>query len=169
MLQNTGLPVLSRPRGAGPGAAGVRIASYSSNTASRLALSCAIPAYGTRVFDRRIDTSPLDQLPQHRTQLAGTLLIVAVEVIGHVHLHDRAMHVDGASEAFADLNLACSVAQKFNKLGEGFGGCGLGMLPDGGTDEGEAGRQRRLAHRHRGQRRAGDQHGYRGLPRRSRP
>ena len=94
--RTTGLPVLSRPRGASPGAAGVRMASYSSKTASSAWLSGAMRGHGARVVDRRQGAAALDELAQHRAQLVAALLVVAVEVVGHLHLHDDAMQLDGA-------------------------------------------------------------------------
>ena len=97
--------MLSSPRGASPGAAGVRIASYSLNTSSSAALSG-----GTRRQRRRCIRSPDTARPRSISSRSGSLswspplLVVAMEIVRHLDFHDDLAAADRAAEALAQID-----------------------------------------------------------------
>ena len=66
------------------------------------------------------------------------------------------MHLDGARESRAELDLGDRLAQRLDELGKGVAGHRLGLLPGGRAHEGKARRQRRRRGGDRGERRTRD-------------
>ena len=103
-----------RLAGRGRGEDGIVFVEDSSSAS----LSGAIAATARGVVDRRIRAAALDQLAQRRAELVAALLVVAMEVVGHLDLHDDAMQLDGAVEARAELDLGRRLAERLDQLAE---------------------------------------------------
>ncbi len=77
-----GLPVEARPSGASPGAAGVRIASYSSEDFVQLGVERLAKVERREIIDRRDRASGLDRLPHRVTQFVHATVVVGAVVPG---------------------------------------------------------------------------------------